>query len=351
MNDVRAPQRKGTTATGTHQRVPCRVLSNLYSLGSEGNEHVNNHYIGTCRNGFERFIRLLITAIRSYSSDVVFFDCASVETLLFALLKYLLPFNRCKLVTADLVLRMPKTRMQRVAARLKRLALGRVQLFILYHRDCNGYAEYYGINPERVIYVPFKVNALELVKAQIPANGLYIFSGGVSLRDWHTLAQAVRGLDVKVVIVTPIKLTETDLSSGERTSSNITIEHDDGSISSWIQYIAESKFVVLPISADSIAASGISTYLLAMALRKCVIITEGPATKGILLNHENCVIVPPCDPDALRMAIQLVDTHDEFRERLAEAGYRYAMSLGDTNRLYRDFTSCILTVADAAEEG
>jgi len=281
----------------------------------------------------------------------VFFDCAAVETLVFGLLKYVLPFKRCRLVRADLILRVPRTRLQRLAARLKRLALRRVRLFILYHRDCSGYVECYGIKAEKVVYVPFKVNGLELVKEQTPINGQYVFSGGVSLRDWKTLMQAVRELDIEVVIVRPSAGSATELCGVEAIPENVRVVHDDGSISSWIRYIAEAKFVVLPIAADSIAASGISTYLLAMALKKCVVITEGPATKGILLNHQNSVIVPASDPDALRGAIQRVDSDLLFRERLAEAGYRYAMSVGDTSRLYRDFTSCIRTVAGAAEEG
>jgi hypothetical protein len=92
----------------------------------------------------------------------------------------------------------------------------------------------------------------------------------------------------------------TGQSAGETIPDNVKIVHDDGSLLSWVRHMAESKFVVLPISPDSIAASGISTYLMAMALKKCVIITEGPATKGLLLNHQNSVIVPPRDPDALR---------------------------------------------------
>ena len=124
----------------------------------------------------------------------------------------------------------------------------------------------------------------------------------------------------------------------------VSIIHDDGTAKSWIGHIARSKFVVLPISANSIAPSGISTYLSAMALGKCVIITRSPATEGIL-DESNCVIVPPADPVALRNAIQKVDSDARLRSRIAQAGYRYAMGLGDTRRLHWDFVEYIVQAA------
>jgi glycosyltransferase involved in cell wall biosynthesis len=320
-----------------------RILSNVPSFGS-ANSVENYHYLGSYRNGFTRFTKLFLAAIRSYKYDVIFLNCAAFETLVLGLLKYFLPFNQSKIVTADLILRVPKTKWQWFLVFVKRLALKRIRLFILYHRDFSGYSKFYGIDRERVVYVPFKVNALELVGKQTPIEDEYIFSGGVSLRDWKTLALAMQGLDIPLVILSQNVEIDRKLPLEKMIQDNMRVVHDDGSGESWIRYIAEAKFVVLPISSDSIAASGISTYLVAMALKKCVIISEGPATQGIL-NRQNSVIVPPSDPDALRQAIQCVNANREFRQQVAEAGYRYAMSLGDTTRLYGDFISYILKVA------
>ena len=70
-----------------------------------------------------------------------------------------------------------------------------------------------------------------------------------------------------------------------------------------------------------------------MALKKCVIISNCPAVDGILENDKHAIIVPPGDVDALKNAITRAWTDDEYRNRIAENGYQYAMSLGGTDQL------------------
>jgi hypothetical protein len=70
-----------------------------------------------------------------------------------------------------------------------------------------------------------------------------------------------------------------------------------------------------------------------MALKKCVIISSGPTTDGIL-TEDIAVMVPPEDPKALRYAIEKVFNDETYRKRIAENGYNYAVSLGDEKRLH-----------------
>jgi glycosyltransferase involved in cell wall biosynthesis len=93
---------------------------------------------------------------------------------------------------------------------------------------------------------------------------------------------------------------------------------------------------VLPISPDALAPAGISTYLVAMALGKCVIVSESPATRGILEDGEQAVVVPPSDPAAMRAAIVRVCEDADYRARVARVGREYALSLGDEERLAQD---------------
>jgi hypothetical protein len=340
------PSRGGhkPAARVVHRKIKVRVLSNVPSFRSDNAKSIENFYPALGKDGIARLLALIRVAFASYKYDVVFFNCATFDTIVTSTLLSLLPFNRCRIVTADLILRAPKTLWQTIAAFLKRLALKRVGLFMLYHKEFSGYSRFYGIDGTRVAYVPFKVNGLELIRQLKPSEGKYIFSGGASLRDWKILAEATEGLDIPLVIVAAKDSTASEKIFGGRA----TLIRDDGSLESWLRYMAESKFVVLPIVPDSIAASGISTYLSAMALRKCIIITEGPATRGILTDSIS-VIVPPNDPNALKEAIVRVDRDREFRERIAEAGYQYALSCGDTVRLHRDFVEQILWVARGQE--
>ena len=93
---------------------------------------------------------------------------------------------------------------------------------------------------------------------------------------------------------------------------------------------------------------GIITYLVAMALGKYVIITDGPGSRGILENGEHCLIVPPRDPAMLRTAILQINGDVALRRDLARAGYNYAMACGDSARLYLDFMRCIRSLVDVS---
>lgn len=320
------------------EAAPVRVLSNVASFEAVGGHAIENHCLPTSASRVNTLLWLVREAVRAYRYDAIFLNCDVTQTLLLSLLLTILPFNRCKLISADLVLRVPKTRGQAIRTFIKRLLLKRVDLFILFHKEFSAYTKWFGINPERVVYVPFKVNSLDLIRQQPTREGEYIFTGGVSLRDWETLAAAMRGLEIPLWIVT--KDAEAHRLR-QLFPSHVRWVQDDGSTESWIQLMAGAKFVVLPIAPESAAASGISTYLSAMALRKCVIISDGPATRGILLDGQHALVVPPRDPEALRAAIRRVDQDEQLRRRLAEAGYAYAMSCGDTTRLYRDFIECI----------
>src|SRR5258708_11274322 len=85
---------------------------------------------------------------------------------------------------------------------------------------------------------------------------------------------------------------------------SIRVVRDDGSARSWIEHLANARIVVLCIAPDSISASGIGTYLLAMALKKCVIITDSPATRGILEHEKTAIVIPQGDGAAMLDAVR-----------------------------------------------
>jgi len=100
---------------------------------------------------------------------------------------------------------------------------------------------------------------------------------------------------------------------------------DDGSSDALVRIISGARIVVLPILKVSLLA-GIGTYLNAMYMRKCVIVSEGPGCSDVLSNQ--ALFVPPEAPQALADMIQRVWLNEDLREATAQAGYRYAVELG-----------------------
>jgi len=94
---------------------------------------------------------------------------------------------------------------------------------------------------------------------------------------------------------------------------------------------------VIPTFPNSIYAPGLSLYLLAMALRRCVIISEGPQTRGLL--KDEAIIVPPGDPGALAQAIRRCWEDDNLRKSTADAGRRYAELCAGEARMISDIVN------------
>lgn len=134
-----------------------------------------------------------------------------------------------------------------------------------------------------------------------PVNGMgknFIFSVGADPnRDFETLLAA--NIDSPIVLCTPQERVKC-LSIPQ----NVSVVQ--GSYSDVRKWFHEAKVVVIPIM-DTIRPSGQGCILQAMSTGKAVITTstQGRWTDK-LIDGENCILVPPADPDALRQAIAKV---------------------------------------------
>ena len=259
------------------------------------------------------------------------------------LMRWLWPFYRWRLVSLDIHLNEPIGWKQRIATLLKSVLLKKVDLHILFFVDLSGYERWFGITPAKSKFVPFKVNSWETVSHDESANGEgeYVFCGGRSLRDLETFKRAMAQVPFPGLLLyqqdpsfmalhgTPVNLAGLP--------PNVRPERHDGNNDTWIDYIRRAKIVVIPTFANSIYAPGLSLYLLAMGLRRCVIISEGPQTRGLL--DKEAVIVPPEDPGALARAIRKVWEDSVFREQFADAGRKYAELCAGEERMLADIAN------------
>jgi glycosyltransferase involved in cell wall biosynthesis len=269
--------------------------------------------------------------------DYALINCSPTQLLHVALLNMFNPFSRCRVVSLDTVLPVPRLESwsDRLAHWIKVRLFRGVHLFIEYFKDTRGYERYYGMPADKFRYVPFKINRYEKVLATPVSDAGYVFCGGNTRRDFATLFEAVRGTPYPVRIVTMSEhiirghgshLEESNLPS------NVEIVRHDGS-ESFVDHIAAARLVVLPIRKENISASGIGVYLAAMGLGKCVVISNGPAVDGVVPEGA-AIVVPPEDPAALRAAIIRAYEDAELRKRVADAGKDYARSLQGERRLY-----------------
>ena len=233
-------------------------------------------------------------------SDLVLLNIDQKRLMLACLLRWVWPAARFRLVSADLILRPPKTAKDRLKVLLKRVLFKRVDGFVLYFKDLKGYERFYGIGPGRAIYVPFKVNGWDEISRRPPGtpDGSYVLCAGRTLRDVGTFVEALRRSGCPGVLLQQKRelLAEHGTSewAGELPPNVELIVDDSDHIEPYLDFISKARLVVIPRFKGDIAPTGISTYLVAMALNKCVIISGGPGAEDVLTDGE-AVIVPPED--------------------------------------------------------
>jgi glycosyltransferase involved in cell wall biosynthesis len=242
------------------------------------------------------------------------------------------------LVSLDLVLRRPAGWRARVAHPLKRRLLRRVNHFIHYFRDLRQFDRIWGVGPHNSSFVPFKPNIRLPQRELADTPGEYVLCFGRSLRDYDTFFAAVERLPYPAAIAQPdvAQLREHGARFTrplDRLPPNVTILPDDGSEHALVDIIRRARLFVVPVLATSFVASGISTSLDAMLLGRCVIGSEGPGMSDIYSGE--ILTVPPEDAEALAAMIRRAWEDEELRRRTAEAGRRYALSVGGEAELYQ----------------
>jgi glycosyltransferase involved in cell wall biosynthesis len=270
--------------------------------------------------------------------DGILINCNPALTLQLAAIFVFLPFRRKPIIALDLVLRRPVTQTSKLTRRLKKFLLGRVDQFIHYFRDWAGYEKYFGIGNDRNSYVPFKTDLRGRFPYSVNPNGEYVLCFGRSERDFDTFIKAMAELPYPGVIPDPNYSLLNQHSSRftvplSDLPANVTIIENRDNMEAALEMIAKAHVVALPLVANRISASGIGTYLTAMLLGKCVIITEGPGSSDVLSNE--ALFVPAEDPHALAAMIRRAWEDKALREKTAAAGQAYVEQCGNSADLYQ----------------
>ena len=127
-------------------------------------------------------------------------------------------------------------------------------------------------------------------------------TAGREFRDYPTLIEAVRGLDVDVVIASASPWSKRSDNAGE------VVQPDNVTVTAFTQrelrdQLDDSDILVLPLQETDFQA-GITTILEGMAMERPVICTATEGQTDVVVDGVNGRYVPPGDPIALRKAIE-----------------------------------------------
>jgi glycosyltransferase involved in cell wall biosynthesis len=235
--------------------------------------------------------------------------------MLFAWLQALCPWGRKPHVLVDCNWQVPTGRFAAWFRRLRvRFAARSVHRFAVWAgHEVEDYARVFSVPPDKFEYVPFHTTAHHYQYEE--RDDGYLFAGGNFDRDFHTLIEAVRPLDVPVWIAT----TRGDqLLRGVVVPSQVRVEGTTAA--SFRQAMAAARLVVIPMQNGLLHSGGQQTCLNAMLMGKPTIAVGRKWAVDFIEDSVNGLIVDYEDTHGLRQAVTWILEHPEEARQMAERG-------------------------------
>ena len=171
----------------------------------------------------------------------------------------------------------------------------------------------------RVVHTPFMVDSHFFSPQQVTAQPRrMICAVGLEFRDYPTLIEAVRGLDVEVVIAAASPWSKrSDCTAQAELPPNVTVRKF--SQFELRQLYADSLFVVMPLYPVDFQA-GVTAILEAMAMAKAVICSRTPGQTDVIAENQTGLYVEPGDPQALRAQIECLLQQPALATQMGQTG-------------------------------
>lgn len=177
-----------------------------------------------------------------------------------------------------------------------------------------------GIPDTKLHLIPFHADHrfYRPLPASPEAPSRMICSAGLEWRDYPTLIEAVRGLDVEVRLgaASPWSKHRNETEKRELPSNVSARRYEYAELR---RLYADSRFVVVPLYENDFQA-GITTILEGMAMGKAIVTSRTTGQVDTIRDGENGLYAPPGDARALRAALRrLLDNPEEAARLGAQA--------------------------------
>ena len=189
------------------------------------------------------------------------------------------------------------------------------------------------MRPEQVQLTSFQVDTeFFAIERVTPVQRRMICAAGLEFRDYDTLVEAVRDLDVEVVIAAASPWSKRTSSVGGTVPGNVTV--CKLTLFDLRQLYADALLVVMPLRETEFQA-GVTTILEAMAMSRAVVCSKTSGQTDVIVHGETGLYVDLEDVNALRDAIRLLLDDPSEAGRFGEAGREWVVANADVS-LYAD---------------
>ena len=253
------------------------------------------------------------------------FDVAVVEGgpmgAWFSWLQSLFFFNKIPTLMIDCIwYRKRNSFIRMIKGFLMRFSNKSVSTYTVWARhEVDDYSREFEIAKEKFVYVPFHTT-LENYVFETRDDG-FIFTGGNGDRDYKTLIEAVRGLEIPVLIAA----SNTELFKGLTIPSNVSIK--GLTPQEFRKKMAACRVAVVPMQGGLLHSGGQQTFLNSMAMGKPTIIVGPRAAEGYVEHGKTGLIIKYGDVAGLREAIVALYNDSDYRQKMGAAGQSFASRL------------------------
>lgn len=184
--------------------------------------------------------------------------------------------------------------------------------------------EQLGVHPEKIVLINRGTDQ-KFWKPDKQQEGVMISAAGMEARDYPTLIEALRPLDIPCHIA--VSTSRGELFETVKALYNILDIPDHITVGRKTheelrELYARSRFVVVPLM-QSDSDNGLTTILESMAMGKPVICSRTQGQIGIIEEGVNGCFVPQGDPEALREKILELWNDPECCEKMGQEGRRF----------------------------
>ncbi|MFH0930615.1 MAG: glycosyltransferase family 4 protein [Candidatus Zixiibacteriota bacterium] len=232
------------------------------------------------------------------------------------LLQYLFRKKSCKHICLEMMLDEERSSFSWLVKRfLQRKAFSKMDcIFVSSRSEIQTYSRRLDINPEKFHFLPFHTNIVDPKPSEEKED--YILSAGRTERDYPTLIQAIKGLEIKLVIVADDhSLKKIKGASGVKILKDLPYPE-------YLELLKRAKAVVLPLNPVS-KSTGQVVMLEAMALGKPVISSKVTGTLDYIEDGVNGLLVNPKDPTDLRNKLIWLLNKPDKAEQIGEKGFLF----------------------------
>ena len=291
-----------------------------------------------CLAMIARTVRLAFWACRKY--DVLICGQVTIVSMLLGFFQRLMFLHPPVLIVREFMLGAEKAGTpSRLRLAIIRSVFKKVDLIVCSSRtEAEHYSELLGWRSSRaaMLHLP---SLRPQLRPKSASDGPFILSAGRTGRDYATLLNAVRGLDIAVRLVcSPENLKGADVPENVKVIFDVPRAEYE-----WL--LERCTFVVIPLL-EARCSAGQRVLEAAMSCGKAVIATETAGTEDYIVHKETGLLVPPADPPAVRDAITRLWLDRELRERLATQGRDYALKHFSDEAYAEGFIPLLKTVIE-----